>query len=149
MKLYHFTRLAAIVGDDGMDVIKRRVGEDVDLVSIASPGSILAAGLQPRKTEDYDGALRAPLPPCVWLTADPDMPPGYSSWGDFRLSCLIPSLDRRLSLWPTYLRKHKVDPVVSLVLADPQFEAVERFYVYFGVIRRIVAVERAPSGLTA
>ena len=61
MKLYHFTRLAAIVGDDGMDVVKRRVGEDVDLVSIASPGSILATGLQPRKTEDpFDGALRAP-----------------------------------------------------------------------------------------
>jgi hypothetical protein len=156
MKLYHFTRLAALVGAGGMDVIKRRVGEEVDLFSVAAPGSILIAGLRPRKTDDYDGALRAPLPPCVWLTTDPDMSPDYcSSWGDWRLSCVIPSRDHRLSLWRTYVRKHKADDRIDHVLADPQLLISQRFYVYFGVIRRIVAAERAPGrdepgpGLTA
>lgn len=148
MKLYHFTTLAALVGDSGMDVVKRRVGESVDLISIAAPGSIPATGLLPRKTEDpFDGALRRPLPPCVWLTADPDMSLDYcNSWGDFRLSVLIPSQDYRLSLWPTYLRKYKAKDSLDHAFAEPQHLAPQRrFYVYFGVIRRIVAVERAPQ----
>jgi TPR repeat protein len=50
MRLYHFTRLATLVGDSGLDVIERRVGESVDLFSVAASSSILAAGLRPRKT---------------------------------------------------------------------------------------------------
>ena len=38
MRLYHFTRLTALVGDSGMDALMRRLGEEVDLFSVAAPG---------------------------------------------------------------------------------------------------------------
>ena len=60
MILYHCTSGTALVGNGSLET--------------PAPGSILAVGVLPNRTYDYDHALRSPLPPCVWLTADPDMP---------------------------------------------------------------------------
>ena len=53
---------------------------------------------------DYDHLLRSPLPPCVWLTSDPDMPDDSCTRHGVRIS-VIPSTDRRLVHWPKYIRK--------------------------------------------
>lgn len=125
MILYHFTSLAALAGDDSS-------------VAAATPGSILAAGILPAKADDYDEMLRAPLPPCVWLTSDPDMPDDFRTQHGVRISVVIPSTDRRLVHWPKYIRKQDVG-MMEAAMAAADFPAVAKragknFYVYFGAV---------------
>ena len=149
MRLYHFTGLRALIGDAGLAVI--RPGE-VDLRTVAAPGSIIADGLKPSKEDGYDHALRSPLPPCVWLTSDHDMGADigdsglhFSSFADLRITMLIPSTDRRLAHWPKYFRNHgRWTWSEAMQYADsPEVQRVaETFYVYFGTITRIAEVTR-------
>ena len=149
MRLYHFTGLRALIGDAGLAVIQPG---GVDIRTVAAPGSIIADGLKPYKEDSYDHLLRSPLPPCVWLTSDPDtglirvMGNPFSSHVGFRVTVLIPSINRRLAHWPKYFRKHGwLTLSEALQLANVP-EAVRRanttFYVYFGTITRITAVSR-------
>jgi hypothetical protein len=136
MILYHFTGLGALIGAEGCAALE--VGKEVDLFDLAAPGSILRAGLIARKYDDWDGALRSALPPCVWLSDNSDMPAGFSSFHDFRVSLMIPSGDRRLVHWPKYFRKHawNYDDVLSALWSEPDFVRIEAacFYAFFGDI---------------
>jgi hypothetical protein len=147
MRLYHFTGLRALVGDAGLAVIRPGV---IDLATVAAPDSIIAAGLKPFRSADYDRFLSSPLPPCVWLTNDPDMAPIFSSFKGFRVTVLIPSIDRRLVHWPKYFLRHAGrtwrETIQASDLPDAEQRTTESFYVYFGEITRIAAVERKRAG---
>jgi hypothetical protein len=144
MRLYHFTGLRALIGDAGLDAIQPG---NVDLRTVAAPGSIIADGLKPFRKDDYDHVLRSPLPPCVWLTSDPDMVKdglNFSSFADYRITVLIPSIDPRLVHWPKYFRKHGQCTWSEAMRQADVLEAVRRasatFYVYFGRIARITQI---------
>ena len=116
-------------------------------VAAATPGSILVAGILPAKSDDYDGALRSPLPPCVWLSSDSDMSDDFCTRHGFRISVVIPTADPRLVHWPKYIRKHDAGIVGAQAGADiPAFvqRAAARFYVYFGPVAldRFRAIDR-------
>ena len=150
MRLYHFTGLRALIGEAGLAVIQQGV---IDLATVAAPGSIIADGLKPSKEDGYDGLLRSPLPPCVWLTSDPDlglkthMGDHFSKHTNFRITVLIPSIDRRLVHWPKYFRKHGQctwpEAMRQSGLPEAAQRVTETFYAYFGEIARIIAVSRA------
>jgi hypothetical protein len=152
LKLYHFTGLRALIGEAGLAVIQP--GE-VNLMTIAAPGSIMSAGLKPYREDGYDGVLRSPLPPCVWLTSDPDMDLQaimgfhFSKYADFRVNVLIPSTDRRLTHWPQYFRKHGQCTLSEAMRKADLPEGARRttttFYAYFGKIKRITAVSRVET----
>jgi hypothetical protein len=147
MRLYHFTGWSALIGEGKLAALP--LG-DVDLRTVAAPGSIMADGLKPSKEGGYDGVLRSPLPPCVWLTSDPDMglmSLHFSKYADFRVTVVIPSTDRRLAHWPKYFRKHGRCAWSEAMRQSDASEAVqlasETFYTYFGAITHIVDVSRA------
>jgi hypothetical protein len=101
--------------------------------------SILRDGLQPGRRSDLDHALLSPLQPCVWLTTDPKMPDGHSSYNDLRITVDIPSDDHQLQLWPTYWREQakdeRKDTIDNLIASDHSFEPTRFFYCYFGTIK--------------
>jgi hypothetical protein len=142
--LYHFTGLTALVGVDGIAAMKSHDG-NCDASDFAAPGSILADGIRPTKTTDYDPMLRSPLPPCVWLTDNPEMPDGASSLSGFRISVGIPSADHRLFRWRTYFAQH-APGAFGLALPEAVRIEFDRFYVFFGKIlpKHFKAVEVAP-----
>ena len=92
-------------------------------------------GLKPAKPSGVDHALRSPLPPCVWLTTDPEMPDDHSTFNDLRITVDIPSGDQRLQHWPTYLREQAKDEfrdkIEAVIASDPP---AQLFYCYFGTI---------------
>jgi hypothetical protein len=119
----------------------------------AGPDAILASGLKP-KANDYNGMLPAPIPPTVWLTADPDPAiPIMSSYREVRITLAIPAAERRLVHWFSYLRRHLdsegFDEFVRRIADEPYGPALvgaaERFYAFFGRIRpsKFRAVEYA------
>jgi hypothetical protein len=145
--LYHFTGLRELIGADGLDALASRIGEDVDLATVAAPGSILVDGLKPHKDNGYDGALRTPLPPCIWFTNDPRMPEVFARGGDFRIRVVISNNDRCLKSWRSYYSKHVFDlpRFESVTLSVPgAAAAAARFFLYFGAIpaSRLRVVER-------
>jgi hypothetical protein len=146
MKLYHFTGLKALIGDAATAAIQPGV---IDLAAIAAPGSVIADGLKPNREEGYDGVLRSPLPPCVWLTTDPDMGGivlHFSSFADFRITVLIPRSDRRLVPWLEYFRDHGrctwLEAMPQVGITQAAQHTAESFYVYFGKITHFVEVTR-------
>jgi hypothetical protein len=98
--------------------------------------SILSDGLKPRKySNDLDDVLHSPFPPCVWLTADPDMPGGHSSYNGLRLTVDIPDKDQQLRGLPTYLREQAKDEFKDKIDAVIASDApAQLFYCYFGTI---------------
>jgi hypothetical protein len=95
---------------------------------------ILAGGLNPRKySDDIDHALSSPLPPCVWLTTDPEMPDDHSSFNGLRITVDIPNDDPQLQHFPTFLgsqaKAECKNDLVKAIDADMQL-----FYCYFGTI---------------
>jgi hypothetical protein len=151
MKLYHFTGLQALIGEAGMAVIQPGI---VDLATVAAPGSIVTDGIKPQRENGYDGVLRSPLPPCVWLTTDPNLESRFcrygSSYTNIRLTVVIPSTDRRLVYWPKYFRRYargelghnhslSLEELVSTFPEDIQ-RTMATFYVYFGEITRITDI---------
>jgi hypothetical protein len=130
MLLYHVTNLSALIGDNAALVCQASGEEKADL-SLAEPGSIFSSGLRPAKTDDYDHVLRAPLPPCVWLSSDPEMSGDFSTRQGVRLSVVIPSTDRRLVPWSKYSRKHGA---VEVALGGREGRAAAQFWLYFGTI---------------
>jgi hypothetical protein len=135
---YHLTSRAALVGDGGS-------------VGAVTPGSILVAGIVPAKSDDYDDLLRSPpMPACVWLTSDPDMPDDFCTRHGVRISVVIPSADRRLVHWPKYIRKHDagLEAATAAAVAAGDIPAAARrmasqFWLYFGVVEpdRFRAIE--------
>jgi hypothetical protein len=97
---------------------------------------ILSGGLDPFKRSDaVDSALHSPLPPCVWLTTDPEMPDDHSSANGLRITIDIPDDDPQLRHWPTYLREQAKDETkdtLEEVIASD--EPMDSFYCYFGTI---------------
>ena len=131
MKLYHFTSFYAL----------RNVG----------PEGILAVGLKPGPNPEtsFDFMLRSPMPACIWLTSNPDMPKGMSSYYEARVAVVISSTDRRLVHWHRYARKHAVEGgwehyQSSLAKVTREFE---RWYVYFDAIplERIADIDYAAT----
>ena len=141
MILYHFTGLRELIGDEGLAVIRPGI---VNLATIAAPGSIVAAGLKPFRSTDYDRFLNSPLPPCVWLTNDPDMTTIFSRCTGFRLMVIVSSTDRRLVHWPKYFSRHAGrtwhETIQATDLTKEAQSVTGTFYVYFGAITRIAAV---------
>jgi hypothetical protein len=138
MRLYHFTSWSALIGEGRLAGLP--LGK-IDLRTVAAPGSIIADGLKPCKVSSYDPVLRSPLPPCVWLTSDPDMGlkthmgNHFSSYIDLRVTVLIPSTDRRLVHRLKYFRKHG-----RYALSETAQRITATFYVYFGNVTRIAGV---------
>lgn len=146
MQLYHFTNLELLLGADGVAALQNCAeGGSVN----AAPGSILVEGLLPRREEGgYDHMLRAPLPPCVWLTENPQLTERYNNHFGFRIALTLPS-ERRLARWPDYLRKHArgdADSDFWLRLTEADRAEGHRFYVFFGRIapERFKAIEAQP-----
>ncbi len=109
MILYHFTSLFNL----------KNVG----------PENILAVGL---KAQPARQPVVGPIPDCVWLTSNPDMPKDYSSFAEVRIELVIPSSDKRLVPYPKYFRKHTGHAID--IVKIPQTEEAKRFYLYFGDI---------------
>jgi hypothetical protein len=113
MILYHFTALAHLIGEEGL--VKARAAsssEGIDCGAFAAAGSILKSGLMPHQCGDYDRLLGEPMPACVWLTTNPDMSAlflngNYLDHGNWRVTVVIPSTDRRLVPWTKYLRRKR------------------------------------------
>jgi hypothetical protein len=146
LRLYHFTGLRALIGDAAAAAIQPGV---TDLATVAAPGSIIVDGLKPGREDGYDGVLRSPLPPCVWLTTDPDMGGivlHFSSFADFRLTVLIPRTDQRLVHWLKYFRDHGrctwLEAMPQVGITQAAQDTAETFYVYFGKITRFAEVTR-------
>jgi hypothetical protein len=134
MILYHFTSGTARVGNGSLET--------------PAPGSILAVGVLPNRTYDYDHALHSPLPPCVWLTADPDMPSVFCGGHRARISLVIPSTDRRLVNWYKYARKHGADTVIDQADIPAAWRrSPAQFWLYFAPVevRWFRAVESVPA----
>jgi hypothetical protein len=114
--------------------------------------SILRDGLIPRKySHDFDHALRSPLAACVWLTTDPEMPDGHSSYRGLRITVDIPSNDEQLKHWPTYLREQALDEfkdsIDEVIASDPPQSF---FYCYFGrVAATYIKADDELSGVSA
>ena len=114
MRLYYYTALAHLIGEDGLTELRKAwdlgAPDAVNGAAFAAPGSILKAGLSPNQGGDYDQLLTEPMPPCVWLTTNPDMSAvflngEYLDHGNWRVTVVIPSTDRRLVHWPKYMRR--------------------------------------------
>jgi hypothetical protein len=153
MRLYHFTNLAAMVGKGGMCVLQGSNDAGFNNVAaIASPDSILKAGLRPHWKGHYDHLLPLPLPECVWLTTNPEMPNCLVNKetldaGNWRATVVIPESDRRLFSWSRYWRKKTG---YEFILANENKEYVKeaaRFFVYFGSITldQIRAFDNMPN----
>jgi hypothetical protein len=99
------------------------------------PGAIWHSGLKPSPDDEgaYSRLLRAPLAPVVWLTRNPEIAPGHSSFRQLRLTVTIPSTDRRLKNWEDYVRRHACDYDYYLATPRPSREA-DHWFVYFGTI---------------
>ena len=155
MKLYHFTGIKALIGLDGVAAMGEALGEarkgmneSFNLEDFATPSSILRSGLKRGKNEvgvhgkDYDWMLCKPLPECVWLTSEPNLPPFFSTYHDWCVSVVIPETHRHLKHFNTYLsKKGKGDGeyVINFhdregVTAEEHIQAVRNFYMYFGDI---------------
>ena len=138
MRLYHFTQLECVIGNSGLATVAARIkanGGHADAPLTredAAPGSIWHSGLLPHLDEDQRLAFRSPSPPLVWLTANPAMPAGYSSYRGVRLTLIIPSADRRLKPWERYVRQHARNYELWRSIAPPLLCEAERWYVYFG-----------------
>ena len=144
--LYHFTSLLALVGADGRAALTSRGGGDA--MDFAAPGSILADGIKPstsnQDAETYDHLFRSPLPPCVWLTANPDMR-DCSSYREFRITVAIPG-DGRLVRWREYFRQHAPGAIGRLRFSEAMRIEFDVFYVFFGKLppERFKAVDAIP-----
>ena len=122
MKLFHFTGLRRLLGD-GFEAWKTAFDEgkaSPSAIPYATPDSILVGGLKPFRTDDLYGALRMPLPACVWLTDDPAMSQDYCAWHGWRLTVVVSSSDRKLVHWPKYFRKHEIYRDALLAVPEAQ-----------------------------
>jgi hypothetical protein len=119
---YRFTSRAALVGDGGS-------------VAAAAPGSILVAGIVAAESDDHDHLLGSPLPRCVWLTSDPEMPDDFCTRHGVRISVVIPSTDPRLVHWPKYARKHGAGLAIeSARIPAAAWRTASQFWLYFDPI---------------
>jgi hypothetical protein len=109
MILYHFTALARLIGEDGLSELHKAwdVGapEAINAAAFAAPGSILKSGIKPMQDMDWPT-----LGLCVWLTTNPDMSNDFVTGnaldrGNWRVTVVIPSTDRRLVYLPKYFSK--------------------------------------------
>lgn len=139
MKLYHFTGWLGLIGRAGFDAMKAAPFDGTaDLRDLAAPGTILNTDcIKPMQDEMWPG-----LAPCVWLTDNPLMALGCSSYADWRLGVVIPSADRRLVKWTKIFRKMYGCHLRDAVEDDSLIRDGEGFYVYFGEVRRITTIGR-------
>lgn len=149
MRLYHFTSLSALIGADILSTLQLNNKEkSVNVAEIASPDSILKAGLRPHHNGKFDFFLMPTrLPECVWLTSNPEMDNRFvtrntTDGGKWRVTVAIPESDRNLISWPRYLKKKSGFDFTLLVQEAGMTEQdaiitnreMSYFYVYFGSI---------------
>jgi hypothetical protein len=160
MRLYHYTNLAGLIGADSLAVLQKQYADGVgperfDAAAIASPSSILKAGLRPHSNGEYD---HLPLPACVWLTSSPQMSKDFITGntldrGDWRVTVAIPESDRRLVYWPSHhcklLGRDYTISADSVEQAHMLARELSGFYVYFGSVprSRIRAVDHGRQAL--
>jgi hypothetical protein len=155
MRLCHLTGYPALIGQAGCDALRAAMLADaveLDANQFAEPGSILADGLKPQQDRRWPG-----LPPCVWLSSNPNMRLDCSSRSELRLTVVVPSADRQLLKWTKLYRKtfgvaFEMDErkARGKANADSLLREADRWYVYFGVIRRITAIEEVdPEAIDA
>ena len=164
MILYHYTALAHLIGKDGFADLKRAwdtgAPEAVNGAAFAAPGSILKAELRPHNNGENDMPLGGPTPPHVWLTTNPDMSNDFVTGntldrGNWRITVVIPSADRRLVYWPKYFSKRTGgDYVISSEDRAHAYRLAREatgFYLYFGAIPldRFRAVENVADNRLA
>jgi hypothetical protein len=121
MILYHFTPLRTLFGGEPL------TEEDM---------TITLTELAPFPSDDYPE-----MPPVAWLTADPN-PGGPAEECSFvRLKLTIPSTDRRLYPWKTFIRKHwhRQEPGISKAEIEARLRTLPdrrgfSFWVYEGAI---------------
>ena len=116
------------------------------------PENILATGLKAFPL-DFDGSDIVRQHKGVWLTSDPDYTKTetISSYSEARITVVIPSTDRRLVRWESWLRKHcSAERFEELAKVSEQTSAEigvdwKDWYVYFGAVppNRIRAIEYA------
>lgn len=142
MKLYHLTGWHALIGQAGCAAMRAAIHSaaddaDVDVNEFAEPGSILAEGcIKPMR----DRLWGHDLPPCVWLSRNPNMKLDCSSYSDLRLTVVVPSADRQLLNWTKLYRKtfgvaFEIDErkARGKANADLLLREADRWYVYFGL----------------
>jgi hypothetical protein len=157
MRLYHYTALAHLIGEDGLSEVRKAwdlgAPDAVNGGAFAAPGSILNAGLSPNQCGDYDSLLAEPMPACVWLTTNPDMCAvflngKYLDHGNWRVTVVIPSTDRRLVHWPKYMRRRAF---FEMQMSEWMRREAEGFFCYFGEVARdrIKAVDHCDRATAA
>jgi hypothetical protein len=132
LKLYHFTRANNLRND--------------------VPENILAVGLKPFPNE-LQHLLTPPVPPTVWLTANPDQADMFNEPREIRITVVIMSSDPHLVQWNPYLRKHlgpeKFHATLQRIADKPNGPALVKntwdYWAYFGAVTldRIEIIERA------
>src|SRR5262249_29584163 len=116
-----------------------------DLWSLDEGGTILHEGLKPA-ADQGEWPPPPPFDPVVWLTSEPECT-FFEPIPEVRITVAIPSNDRRLVRWETWLRKHGAQKVIAA-----SYEAMNNgwnngawraFYCYFGTVglNRIRRVE--------
>jgi hypothetical protein len=161
MILYHYTALVHLLGEAGLNELRKtEIGDEgFEGSDFATPDSILKGGIRPHNSGDYDALLGEPMRDCVWLTTNPDMSAvflnsNYMDHGEWRVTVVIPSTDRRLVFWPKYFsRRTGREYVVSSEDRSHAYRCAREaagFYVYFGAIppgrfRAIDQVDRASA----
>jgi hypothetical protein len=135
MRLYHFTGLVCLIGDEGLAtaqaLLKSNEGITVD-GSVAGPTSILRAGLKPGhngRGQPENTFSEIGMPECVWLTRDPSHGENMSSYYDFRIDIELRLNSSRLKAFPAWLAERKLSR-----LLEPNSPALD-WFVYFGVIQ--------------
>jgi hypothetical protein len=96
------------------------------------PENIMAVGLKAMPVMDWPEEGLGGVD-CVWLTANPDLPPMHSSHGEVRIKLVVPSSSRRLVHLPRLLRK-RVSPEQLAGLDAEAGGEWRRFYMYLGDI---------------
>jgi hypothetical protein len=142
MRLFHFTSLRALVGEEG------EVETPEGGVSLAAGmHSILYLGLLPVRLVGWPFPHTSPLEPCVWLVDGSndqlDAPYILRSAGiEWRVTVQIPDDDPRLWHWRSYLRAQDLEAVpgtVELLAAPP-------CWVFFGRIPPVWITAIQPTG---
>jgi hypothetical protein len=104
------------------------------------PENIVAVGLRPGQNswKDWVDMMEPVPPPVVWFTANPSPTGVFGKNGnehnsEVRITAVIPSSDRKLVSWMTYLRRHDRQLLEYLRTYNAKVrEGLSDYYLYFG-----------------
>ena len=154
MRLYHFTNLHCLLGEEGFKRAKEIANGEIDVVGLADDTSILRRGILPGDNDRGDPEDRSlwhdviGLPDCVWLTSNPSPGPGRSTYYEFRIEVDLALNSSRLRHFRTWISDHvPAETFARVMMAAATAGGMDDWYVYFGVVipPRFLSVTATPE----